>query len=904
MTKPTRLKHLLAGVLAMAALVLGLTMPAQAAPAAAPPVDRTCSTPASPGGGNCTTQLIDAVFDVINLMVTAANNSKEENAEFTQKTAAKLSETFPGFNVMVFKTMGTDVYDVPWFRNEYTADMNGVLLDTTYKLNHFFNKEDQTDPAGYDVFRIWVFQGDSTFRNRGDGGYMNWAFVGHDSDTTEREEWICGIGSTVQYPCGDDVRTIHFPSRAGYTHMTGSLTPDAAAPGYHACLDVNGNGAENGTPVQMWECNGSDAQKWTYNGYKLQAANGKCLDLAGNQTANGSRLQIWDCLEIPGQRWHMSPSGTLRNMSHHSDRSRDVCVDDLNGQTANGSPVVAWACGSAEVRDAPHQNWNWGGVPPTTPGVPGTTPGDGEATPGVPGTTPGVPGTDPGGEEATPGVGTNLTVMPLGDSITVGVGSTTRTGYRPLLARRLAETTDKARFVGSVRDAEGARHEGHSGWRVDQIQENVGRWLADAKPQVVLLHIGTNDMDRDYQVSTAPQRLGALLDSIHAASPDTAVVVASLVPAADAAVQARVTAYNRAIPGIVADRVSRGHRVTQVSMDTLTTADLDDRLHPNNNGYRKMAESFLGGIATVSRNGWIAERIEVKPLPDEPPTTVGTAGDYDVDINGDGRADYLVVEDNGAVRAYVNTARADGTIKWTDQGYIASGSAAWRGDQVRFADISGDSRADYLVVDPKNGSVRAFVNKGGDGRGGWDDRGVVATGSSAWGGDQVRFADISGDGRADYLAVEPNGATRAFVSTTDATTGAIKWTGIGYIASGSSAWHGDQVRFADIGGDSRADYLVVAANGALRAFVNEGGNGRGGWDDRGVVATGSSAWGGDQVRFADISGDGRGDYLVVEPNGAIRAFVSLPDDTTRTVKWNDQGVIATGTGAPSDRVRI
>ncbi|MFI8422278.1 hypothetical protein [Streptomyces sp. NPDC085479] len=79
-------------------------------------------------------------------------------------------------------------------------------------------------------------------------------------------------------------------------------------------------------------------------------------------------------------------------------------------------------------------------------------------------------------------------------------------------------------------------------------------------------------------------------------------------PAVDAAVQTRVTAYNR-IPGIVADRVARGHRVTQVSMDALTTADLDDRLHPNNDGYRKTAESFLGGIATVSRNGWIAERI-------------------------------------------------------------------------------------------------------------------------------------------------------------------------------------------------------------------------------------------------------------------------------------------------------
>ncbi|RPK67252.1 GDSL-like Lipase/Acylhydrolase [Streptomyces sp. ADI96-02] len=498
-----------------------------------------------------------------------------------------------------------------------------------------------------------------------------------------------------------------------------------------------------------------------------------------------------------------------------------------------------------------------------------------------------------------PASGPGLAVMPLGDSITLGVGSTTRTGYRPLLARRLADTTDALRFVGSLRDADGTRHEGHSGWRIDQLQANIGPWLTEAKPNVVLMHIGTNDMDRDHQVSTAPQRLGALIDQIHAASPDTAVVVASLVPAAEPAVQSRVTAYNRAIPGIIADRAARGYRITQVSMDSLTTADLNDSLHPNNAGYQKMTESFLGGIATLSRNGWIKEKIEVKPLPPQQPATVG---DYDVDINGDGRADYLVVDDNGAVRAYTNTAGANGAVKWTDQGYIASGSTAWTGGQVRFADVGGDARADYLVVEP-NGATRAFVNQGGDGRGGWEYQGYVASGSASWTGGQVRFADVGGDARADYLIVGPDGATRAFLTTTNATTGSVKLVDQGVIASGSASWTGDRVRFADIGGDARADYLIVEPNGATRAFVNQGGDGRGGWDDRGTVASGSTAWTGSQVRFADVGGDGRADYLIVDDNGAIRAFTNT-GTPTGPVKWTDQGVIATGTGAPGSRIRI
>ncbi|MER8035007.1 phosphatidylinositol-specific phospholipase C domain-containing protein [Streptomyces hydrogenans] len=495
-------------------------------------------------------------------------------------------------------------------------------------------------------------------------------------------------------------------------------------------------------------------------------------------------------------------------------------------------------------------------------------------------------------------------VMPLGDSITLGVGSTTRTGYRPALAARLAEHAGGAvPFVGSLVDADGVtRHEGHSGWRIDELQANIETWLAAAKPSLITLHIGTNDMNRDYQVATAPQRLGTLIDQIHTASPDTVVVLATLVPATDPAVQARVDAYNAAIPGIVQERLARGYRIQQVSMDSLTTADLNDNLHPNNNGYAKMTTAFVSGIREAARKGWIRDTVEVKPVP---PRQGADAGDYDVDMNGDGRADYLVVEDNGAVRAWYNTADlTTGAITWSDQGYIASGSTGWTADQVRFADVGGDARADYLVVDRTNGAVRAFVNTGGDGRGGWQDLGVIATGSSGWTGDRVRFADVGGDARADYLVVDPaNGSTRAFLHTTVATTGAVKWSDQGVIASGSSGWTGGQVRFADVGGDARADYLVVGDQGATRAYVNAGGNGRGGWQDLGVIATGSASWLAGQIRFADLNGDSRADYLALDGNGAIHAYLYVPG-AGGTVQWADQGVIATGTGAPGFRVRI
>ncbi|MFE5870079.1 trypsin-like serine protease, partial [Streptomyces roseifaciens] len=144
-------------------------------------------------------------------------------------------------------------------------------------------------------------------------------------------------------------------------------------------------------------------------------------------------------------------------------------------------------------------------------------------------------------------------------------------------------------------------------------------------------------------------------------------------------------------------------------------------------------------------------------------------------------------------------------------------------------DFDGDGKADYLVVED-NGSVHAWLNRGGDTRGGWSDYGIVAKGAGAP-GSKVRFADINADGKADYLIVEDNGAVRAFINDGGDTRGG--WTNYGTIAKGAGA-PGTKVRFADINADHKADYLIVEDNGAVRAFINDGGDTRGGWTNYGT----------------------------------------------------------------------
>lgn len=471
-----------------------------------------------------------------------------------------------------------------------------------------------------------------------------------------------------------------------------------------------------------------------------------------------------------------------------------------------------------------------------------------------------------------------LRIMPLGDSITYGVGSSTTSSYRAALWDRLVGNS--VDFVGTQRSGQlpDTDHQGHSGWTIAQIAGIADATLVTHRPNVVTLHIGTNDMNRNIEVAQAPARLGALIDQILVAAPDATVLVATLVPANNATVQARVAEYNRQIPSVVAQRANAGKHVRLVSMAAVTTADLADTLHPNDAGYRKMSDAFFAGIQAALAAGWIANPVPPGGTCSDVPSgwlsrgrvAAGTGAPSSrvqlADFSGDGRADYLVVADNGAVDAWIN----NGTSGWTARGRVAGGTGA-PGSQVRFADLDGDGRADYLVL-ASNGAVSAWINNGGDGAGGWSGRGQVATGVGAP-DSQIRFADLDGDHRADYLVLADNGSMRAWTNNGAATGGG--WIGRGQVASGTGA-PATQVRLADFTCDGRVDYLVVASNGAVNAWINNGVGTGGGWVARGQVASGAGP--GDQIRFADLDGDGKDDYLVVADNGAINAWTNRGGD--------------------------
>ncbi|WP_326999700.1 SGNH/GDSL hydrolase family protein [Dactylosporangium sp. NBC_01737] len=196
---------------------------------------------------------------------------------------------------------------------------------------------------------------------------------------------------------------------------------------------------------------------------------------------------------------------------------------------------------------------------------------------------------------------TPVRILPLGASITWGTSSTDGNGYREALRRHLVDDAGVAvDLVGSQRSGTAADNdnEGHPGYRIDGIAAGADAWVAAARPDVVLLNVGTNDMLQNYDLPGAPARIGALVDQILRAAPAATVVVSTLVPSPDATVESRVRAFNAQLPAVVQARAAAGKKVRLADFHAnLTLADIGtDRIHPTDGGYAKLADVWYSAL--------------------------------------------------------------------------------------------------------------------------------------------------------------------------------------------------------------------------------------------------------------------------------------------------------------------
>jgi lysophospholipase L1-like esterase len=215
-----------------------------------------------------------------------------------------------------------------------------------------------------------------------------------------------------------------------------------------------------------------------------------------------------------------------------------------------------------------------------------------------------------------------IRIMPLGDSITEGVCDQPDTcnvpeiktpgtgydlescsfnlnfynraarGYREFLRDKLIEVGVEMTYVGSVQVNEGLAHEGHSAFRISDIDYCIQNadWLDHAKPDMILLHVGSADAGDGIQANVSLVGLRNLLTHIYQILPETTeVIVAQVIPAREDShvnfdpskplVNDTLKEYNAGIPAIVEEFRAMGNHISLVDMrDAIQSADDYDEM--------------------------------------------------------------------------------------------------------------------------------------------------------------------------------------------------------------------------------------------------------------------------------------------------------------------------------------
>jgi lysophospholipase L1-like esterase len=198
-------------------------------------------------------------------------------------------------------------------------------------------------------------------------------------------------------------------------------------------------------------------------------------------------------------------------------------------------------------------------------------------------------------------------IMPLGDSITYGTSSTGTVGYRRPLYQALTGAGHNIDFVGSQTTGSpldfDRNHEGHSGWRADEIRDNITGWLNSTPADVVLLHIGTNDISQNQTAASTAAEIGQILDDIDAwetINKQVWVVLARIINRNDWR-SGTTTTLNGLIQALADTRIADGDRIVAVNMESALSypGDLADTVHPNDTGYGKMATVWFAETVTL-----------------------------------------------------------------------------------------------------------------------------------------------------------------------------------------------------------------------------------------------------------------------------------------------------------------
>ncbi len=204
-------------------------------------------------------------------------------------------------------------------------------------------------------------------------------------------------------------------------------------------------------------------------------------------------------------------------------------------------------------------------------------------------------------------------IMPLGDSITQAENG--HNSYRRPLWQKLRQANFDVDFVGTFNTLFGGGqppnadfdldHQGEWGREAFAVLPKVRKYAEDVRPDIVLLHLGTNDIrSTRFTLAETLDTLGQIIDTLRQVNPSVTVLLATIIPSGDSHAP-RLQELAAAIPSLAARKNTAGSPVVLVDQNSGYDGKADnyDDVHPNPRGEEKMAQKWFDALRPVLGGG-------------------------------------------------------------------------------------------------------------------------------------------------------------------------------------------------------------------------------------------------------------------------------------------------------------
>ncbi|RYP05273.1 hypothetical protein DL764_003934 [Monosporascus ibericus] len=508
-----------------------------------------------------------------------------------------------------------------------------------------------------------------------------------------------------------------------------------------------------------------------------------------------------------------------------------------------------------------------------------------------------------------------LRIMPLGASITAGehepADDLGKNGYRMYLRNKLRFEGWKVNMVGNFNrgNMNDNDHEGVSGDRVSQVNDRAQRSVAVWLPNVILINAGTNDATQNgavESVSGTGARMRQMIDGLFSHVPTAVVVLSTLLP----------NGINQGNVDLINDQYRKLYReyipldadgnepanpafkvvLADMADGFITMDDIHDGTHPTVLGEQKMAAVWDWAIAKANDKGWITKPTDSSKFSDGEGSTdcrkqYGSGKD---DPRGGRQVLYAsnsVIRDDGTYK-HASRPRPDRRGIWVGDkdlrvwfAQLVNHGAPKLGERDEAIYVTGNyaERLIHYSINDGDGKYRAGAAI--DVKDGCLTRGIH------WG-------DVNGDGLDDFICIARDG--EMFVSLNEGGNPPT-FRNLGSYKKPEMGLGQDNVRLGDIDGDGRLDYCVIPDYGDIFCWRNGGlGEKAAYWQDMGSGGPIFKAIGkGDikGVRFVDLNGDGRDDWIWMDTKGKVTTYINQRDGTKGMIpKWLPAGDTHFGMG--------